>query len=59
MALKLSITGAVNPVESVLWHPLGIHLWAVVAAKTRKTVEKRYMILATQDVVVKAEKTRK
>jgi len=34
-------------------------MWAVVAAKTKKTVEKRYMILATQDVIVKAEKTRK
>ena len=37
----------------------GHPLWAVVAAKTRKTVEKRYMILATQDVVVKAKRTRK
>ena len=44
--------------EGILWHPLGIHA-GCNGGKQKQTVGKKYMSLATQDVVVKSKETRK
>ena len=50
-----SCTREAHPVESILWHPLGIHA-GCNGGKQKQTVGKKYMSLATQDVVVKGKK---
>jgi hypothetical protein len=36
VAMWKSCTWAVCPLEGVLWHPLGIHVWAVMAANKKQ-----------------------
>jgi hypothetical protein len=58
VAMWKSCTWAVCPLEGVLWHPLGIHVWAVMAAnKKSKTKQgKKHMNLARQDGIVTVRK---